>query len=113
MKAKGILEQPCQCSAEVHGNTLKVRWLGPLTHANAGPLYEHFTSALRQALQVELDLSKCTYVDTDVIPHIAALDMSQKLSLRRLYISSASPTVASIFRLANAPFAVGAVKQVS
>ena len=113
MKANGILEQPCQCSTEVHDSTLVVRWLGPLTHANAGPLYEHFTSALRQALQVELDLSKCTYVDTDVIPHIAALDMSQKLSLRRLYISSASPTVASIFRLANAPFAVGAVKQVS
>ena len=113
MKAKGVLEQPCYCSAEAAGDTLVVRWKGPLTHAKAGPLYQSLTSALTQKLHVELDVSQCTYVDMDVIPHIAAVDMSQKLALRRLSISSVPPSVASIFRLANAPFSVGAVKQAS
>jgi N-acetylglucosaminyldiphosphoundecaprenol N-acetyl-beta-D-mannosaminyltransferase len=113
MKAKGVLEQPCHCSAEAVGDALVVRWKGPLTHTKAGPLYERFTSALAQELQVELDLSHCTYVDMDVIPHIAAVHMRQRLTLRRLTISSASPAVTSIFRLANAPFSVGAVDQAS
>jgi N-acetylglucosaminyldiphosphoundecaprenol N-acetyl-beta-D-mannosaminyltransferase len=113
MKAKGVLNQPCQCSTEALGNTLVVRWLGPLTHVKAGPLYEHFTYALRRKLEVELDLSQCTFVDTDVIPHLAAVDMSQKLSLRRFYISGASPSVTSIFSLANAPFSIGAVSRSS
>ncbi len=90
-----------------------MRWQGPLTHAKARPLYEHFTSALKQKLQLELDLSDCTYVGTDVIPHIAAVELSQKLALRKFSVSSASPSVVSIFKLASAPFAVGVVNSAS
>lgn len=110
MKAMGVLEQPCHCFTESDGNSMMVRWKGPLTHASASPLYEHLTAACELKLQVELDLSQCTYVSNEVIAHIAAFDLSQKLALRRLYVSSASPSVASIFRLTNAPFAIGAAK---
>ena len=110
MKSMGVLDQPCHCSAESVSNSMMVRWKGPLTHANASPLYKHFTAAFKLKLQVELDLSQCTYVSNEVIAHIAAFDLSQKLALRRLYIASASPSVASIFRLTNAPFAIGAAK---
>lgn len=113
LKAKDVLHQPCQCSIQVASDTVVVRWDGPLTHAKARPLYEHFTSALKQKLHVDLDLSQCTYVSTDVIPHIAAVDMSQKLALRKFSVSSASPSVVSIFKLANAPFSVDAVSQAS
>jgi anti-anti-sigma regulatory factor len=113
LKAKGVLNQPCHCSAQVGSDTLVVRWQGPLTHAKARPLYEHFTSALKQKLQLELDLSDCTYVGTDVIPHIAAVELSQKLALRKFSVSSASPSVVSIFKLASAPFAVGVVNSAS
>lgn len=113
MKANGVSDRPFLCSAEADGNSLMVRWKGPLTHANASPLYEYFTSALTQQLHVDLDLSQCTYVGTDVIPHIAALDMSQKLALRKFFVSSASPSVVSIFKLANAPFSVSAVSRAS
>jgi N-acetylglucosaminyldiphosphoundecaprenol N-acetyl-beta-D-mannosaminyltransferase len=104
MKAEGILDQSVQCSAKVIVDTLQLKWTGPLTHAKAGSLYEHFTTAQRQSLQVSLDLSRCTYVDCDAIPHIASFELSQRLALKKLHISSVSTSVAMIFKLSNVPF---------
>lgn len=108
MKAAGVPEQPCACSAEIVNEALKVQWTGPLTHSNAGPLYAHFTSAQKQSLDVSIDLSQCTYVACDVIPHMAAFALSHSLALRQCNVTSVSTTVATIFRLANAPFAISA-----
>lgn len=106
MKAAGIIEQPSTCAAAIDRNMLKVKWIGPLTHAKAGPLYEYFESAQKQKLPASLDLSQCTYVSCDVIPHIAAFELSQRLAANQFHISCVSTSVATIFKLSNVPFTI-------
>ena len=112
-KAKGVPYQLCLCLAEIDGDTLQVKWTGPLTHAKAPALYENFMSAQTQGLHLLLDLSQCTYVGCDVISHIAVFDLSQTLALKQFHISDVSTSVAAIFRLANAPLRISALQKTS